>query len=72
MVTAPMARAIRSALQLLPFKGYKMTYYDKQISALLKDAPAAIKIQNEGGHTNWLNVTPEQIKAILAILNKGK
>ncbi len=71
MAIAQTVKATHFALQLQQFKGYKMTYYDKQITALLKDAPAAIKIQNEGGHTNWLNVTPEQIKAILAILNKG-
>jgi len=29
-----------------------------------------MKLQNEHGQTRWMTVTPEQIAAILAILNK--
>lgn len=46
-----------------------MTYYDKEFSNL-GDLPANMQITNELGQTRWLAVTPEQIKAILDILNK--
>jgi hypothetical protein len=46
-----------------------MTYYAnefKQLGAL----PATMKLQNENGQTRWITLTPEQIAAILEILNK--
>ena len=46
-----------------------MTYYEKEFSNL-GDLPANMQITNELGQTRWLAVTPEQIKAILDILNK--
>jgi hypothetical protein len=46
-----------------------MTYYDKEFQHLGTIA-ASLKLQNEQGQTRWLTVTPEQIKAILAILNQ--
>ena len=48
-----------------------MTYYDKEISKL-NDIYACLKLSNQYGSTRWLDVTPEQIKAILEILNKGE
>lgn len=45
------------------------TYYDKEFSHLGGET-ATMKLQNEHGATRWMNVTPEQIKAILEILNK--
>jgi hypothetical protein len=47
-----------------------MTYYDKEIGRL-GDLPANMQLTNELGQTRWLAITPEQIKAILEILNKG-
>ena len=46
-----------------------MTYYEKEFSNL-GDLPANMQITNELGQTRWLAVTPEQIEAILKILNK--
>ena len=48
-----------------------MTYYDKEFDTL-KNAEGCIKVSSGTGSTRWLNVTPEQIKAILEILNKGE
>lgn len=48
-----------------------MTYYDKEF-AKLKNDMACIKLASGNGSTRWLDVTPEQIKAILEILNKGE
>jgi hypothetical protein len=48
-----------------------MTYYDKEFDKLKNDA-GCIKVSSGSGSTRWLNVTPEQIKAILEILNKGE
>lgn len=48
-----------------------MTYYDKEISKL-GDKQADIKLQSMTGETRWMTITPEQIKAILEILNKGE
>jgi hypothetical protein len=45
------------------------TYHDKEFSHLGGET-ATMKLQNEHGSTRWMNVTPEQIKAILEILNK--
>jgi hypothetical protein len=47
-----------------------MTYYDKEL-AKLAAAHADLKLTNGNGSTRWLTVSPEQIKAILEILNKG-
>lgn len=46
-----------------------MTYYDKEFSQI-GTLSATMKLQNEHGQTRWITVTPEQIEAILAILNK--
>jgi len=48
-----------------------MTYYDKEFDKLAS-IYACLKLTNQHGSTRWLDVTPEQIKAILEILNKGK
>jgi hypothetical protein len=48
-----------------------MTYYDKEFDKLAAQA-ACLKIASASGSTRWLNVTPEQIAAILEILNKGE
>ena len=44
------------------------TYYDKEL-AHLGNLSATLKLQNEQGATRWMTVTPEQIQAILEILN---
>ena len=44
------------------------TYYDKEFTHL-GDLAATMKLQNEQGATRWMTVSPEQIKAILEILN---
>ena len=46
-----------------------MTYYDKEFSKL-DGHQADIKLTNGHGQTRWMTATPEQIKAILEILNK--
>jgi hypothetical protein len=46
-----------------------MTYYDKEFSHL-GDIQATLQLRNESGQTRWITVSPEQIKAILEILNK--
>jgi hypothetical protein len=46
-----------------------MTYYDKEFSQL-GALSATMKLQNEQGQTRWITVTPEQIDAILVVLNK--
>lgn len=53
------------------------TYYDKEFSQLealplsfQQTVQTCMKLQNEHGATRWMNVTPEQISAILEILNK--
>ncbi len=46
-----------------------MTYYDKEFLHL-GDIQATLQLTNELGKTRWLTVSPEQIKAILEILNK--
>lgn len=48
----------------------EMTYYDKELHQL-GNAAADLQIRNESGQTRWLTITPDQIKAILEILNKG-
>ena len=47
-----------------------MTYYDQEFKQLGNDA-ADLQIRNESGQTRWLTITPNQIKEILEILNKG-
>lgn len=47
------------------------TYYDKEFSHL-KGETSLMKLLNEHGATRWMNVTPEQISAILEILNQGE
>ena len=44
------------------------TYYDKEFEHL-GTLSATMKLQNEQGQTRWLTVTPDEIEAILAILN---
>lgn len=46
-----------------------MTYYTNEFKQL-GTLPAAMKLQNENGQTRWITLTPEQIAAILEILNK--
>lgn len=48
-----------------------MTYYDYEFSRL-GDDQADLKIQNEQGQTRWMTIKPEQIQAILEILNQGE
>lgn len=45
------------------------TYYDKEFQQL-GDLSATLKLQNEQGQTRWITVSPEQIEAILSILNQ--
>jgi ribosomal protein S19 len=45
-----------------------MTYYDKEVQKL-GDRQADIKMRSIDGETRWMTVTPEQIQAILEILN---
>ena len=44
------------------------TYYDYEFKGL-GDLSADLKLQNDHGQTRWMTVSPEQIKAILEILN---
>lgn len=46
-----------------------MTYYDKEIQKL-GERQADIQLRSIDGQTRWMTVTPEQVQAILAILNK--
>jgi hypothetical protein len=46
-----------------------MTYYDKEFNKL-NNSQADLKLIGYFGETRWMTVTPEQIKAILEILNK--
>jgi hypothetical protein len=46
-----------------------MTYYDKEFSHL-GEFQATMQLRNESGQTRWITVSPDQIKAILEILNK--
>lgn len=47
------------------------TYYDKEFKQL-GDLSATLKLQNEQGQTRWMTVSPEQIEAILSILNQSE
>jgi hypothetical protein len=46
-----------------------MTYYDKEFSHL-GEIQATMQLRNESGQTRWITVLPDQIQAILEILNK--
>lgn len=46
-----------------------MTYYDKEFSKL-GDSQTDIKLESFNGATRWMTITPEQVQAILEILNK--
>ena len=46
-----------------------MTYYDKEFKQL-DIFPAKMKLTNNFGETTWISVSPGEIKAILAILNR--
>lgn len=48
-----------------------MTYYDKEIQKL-GERQADIQLRSIDGQTRWMTVTPEQIQAILEILNKNE
>jgi hypothetical protein len=48
-----------------------MTYYDKEFQKL-GERQADIQLRSFDGQTRWMTVTPEQIKAILEILNKAE
>jgi hypothetical protein len=52
-------------------KVLKMTYYDKEIQKL-GNSQADLKLIGYFGETRWMTVTPEQIQAILEILNKNE
>jgi hypothetical protein len=49
-----------------------MSYYETQIKRLGVDVPADLKLQNQYGETKWMTVSPEQIEAILSILNQSE
>jgi len=48
-----------------------MTYYDKEFSKL-ENTQADLQLIGLNGATRWMTVSPEQIKAILEILNKDE
>lgn len=52
-------------------KVLKMTYYDKEVQKL-GERQADIQMRSIEGQTRWMTVTPEQIQAILEILNKAE
>jgi hypothetical protein len=57
---------------MMPLKNFgvaEMTYYDQEIKQLGNET-ADLQIRNESGQTRWMIISPEQIKAILEILNK--
>lgn len=45
------------------------SYYESEFSRL-GNTPATMQIRNESGKTRWMTINPDQIKAILEILNK--
>lgn len=49
-----------------------MTYYDFEFKKLGEDAQADLQLIGLNGATRWMTVSPEQIKAILEILNKDE
>ena len=48
-----------------------MTYYDKEFSKL-ENTQADLQLIGLNGATRWMTVSPEQVKAILEILNKDE
>ena len=46
-----------------------MTYYDKELQKL-GERQADIQLRSIEGQTRWMTITPEQVQAILEILNK--
>jgi hypothetical protein len=48
-----------------------MTYYDKEFQKL-GERQADIQLRSFNGQTRWMTVAPEQIQAILEILNKAE
>jgi hypothetical protein len=52
----------------IPIKKPK-TYYESEFSRL-GNTPATMQLRNESGQTRWMTINPDQIKAILEILNK--
>lgn len=47
-----------------------MTYYDKEFNKLGTVPGAALQIVSEQGKTKWMLVSPDEIEAILEILNQ--
>ena len=45
------------------------SYYESEFSRL-GNTPATMQLRNEKGQTKWMTLKPEQIKAILLILNQ--
>jgi hypothetical protein len=52
----------------IPIKKPK-SYYESEFSRL-GNTPATMQLRNESGQTRWMTINPDQIKAILEILNK--
>jgi hypothetical protein len=48
-----------------------MTYYDKEMQKL-GECQADIQLRSIEGQTRWMTITPEQVQAILEILNKDE
>lgn len=48
-----------------------MNYYDYMFSRL-GESSASMQLTNEQGQTQWMKVTPEQIKEILKALKKSE
>lgn len=46
-----------------------MTYYDHEFNKLGTVPGAALQIVSEQGKTKWMLVSPDEIEAILEILN---
>ena len=53
-------------------KGLKMDYIDQQFNKIFETKGEAIslKIQAEGAHTNWLNITEHEAEIIKDILKE--
>jgi hypothetical protein len=53
-------------------KGLKMDYIDQQFNKIFETKGEAIslKIQAEGAHTNWLNITEHEAEIIRDILKE--
>jgi hypothetical protein len=59
---------------MMPLKNFgaaEMTYYDYEFKRLGNEV-ADLQIRSESGQTRWMTISPEQIKAILEILNKNE